>query len=66
MRERRARGEGSTERSDVANCQGTLPPLDLKEVKTSFPLEALKEVSHADVFFFFFLAPKEAFWAPDF
>ena len=54
MRERRARGEGSTERSDVANCQGTLPPLDLKEVKTSFPLEALKEVSHADVFFFFF------------
>ena len=65
MNGRRAWDEGSRERSDVANCQGRLPPLELKEVRTSLPLEALEEMSHADTFFFFF-ALKEAFWAPAF
>ena len=53
MNGRRAWDEGSRERSDVANCQGRLPPLELKEVRTSLPLEALEEMSHADTFFFF-------------
>lgn len=53
MKGRKAYDEGSRERSVVASCQGTLPPVELKEVRTSFPLEALKEMSHADTFFFF-------------
>ena len=54
MKGRKAYNEGSRERSVVASCQGMLPPLELKEVRTSFPVEALEEMSHADTFFFFF------------
>ena len=47
------------ERSDVNSCQGLLPPLEVKEVRTDSPLEALEETRHADTMI---LAPKDTFW----
>lgn len=45
--------------SDVNSCQGMLPPLEGKELRTHSLLEALEETSHADTMI---LAPKDTFW----